>query len=98
MDVGPPYETAPVLELMLRFSYPLIVSGTTSNLFTTTGDINDYFYRLREEKFPSKKLFSTCWEFGTFGDSLPAVIPIGHAILLENCLVHFGASSEAVRN
>ena len=90
-------EPAPATELAKRFNYPLVVTGTTSNFYTTSGDINDYFYQLRDEKFPSKKLFSTCWEFGTFGDSIPAQIRIGRAYMLENRMFQFGARSEAVR-
>jgi hypothetical protein len=91
-------EPALASELMKRFNYPLIVSGTTSNFYTTTGDIGDYFYQLRDEKYPAKKLFSTCFEFGTFGDSILAQIRIGRAFMMENRMFQFGTKSEAARH
>ncbi len=90
-------EKATSAELVKRFNYPLIVAATPSEFYTTTGDITEYFYQLRDEKFPSKDLFATCFEFGTFGDSLPAQIRSLRATILENRLFQHGAKSEALR-
>ena len=81
-----------------RFNYPLIVAATPSDFYTVTGDITEYFYQLRDEKYPSKKLFATCFEFGTFGDSLPAQIRSMRATILENRLFQHGAKSDALRS
>ena len=35
----------------------------------TFGDTTDYFYRLARSKDSDKELYSTCFEFGTIGDS-----------------------------
>ena len=85
-------------ELARRFNYPLIVAATPSDFYTVTGDITEYFYQLRDEKYPSKKLFATCFEFGTFGDSLPAQIRSMRATILENRLFQHGAKSDALRS
>jgi hypothetical protein len=50
------------------------LAGASTDFYTVTGDITEYFYQMRDEKYPSKKLLDTCFEFGTFGDSLPAQI------------------------
>lgn len=85
-------------ELVERFKYPLIVAATPSDFYTVTGDITEHFYQLRDEKYPSKKLFATCFEFGTFGDSLPAQIRSMRATILENRLFQHGARSDALRS
>jgi hypothetical protein len=90
-------EPASSEDLIRRFNYPLIMAATPTDFYTTTGDISEFFYILRDEKFPSKKLFATCFEFGTFGDSLPAQIRSMRATILENRLFQFGAKKEALR-
>lgn len=90
-------EPASGSELVERFKYPLIVAATPSDFYTVTGDITEYFYQLRDEKYPSKKLFATCFEFGTFGDSLPAQIRSMRATILENRLFQHGAKTDALR-
>lgn len=84
-------------ELTRRFNYPLIVAATPSDFYTVSGDITEYFYRLRDEKYPSKKIFATCFEFGTFGSSLPKQIRSMRATILENRLFQFSAKSVAIR-
>ncbi|NWG35750.1 MAG: DUF2817 domain-containing protein [Chloroflexi bacterium] len=90
-------EPASGSELMRRFDYPLIVAATPSEFYTVTGDITEHIYRLRDEEYPSKKLFATCFEFGTFGASLAAQIRSMRVTILENRLFQFGAKSGALR-
>jgi hypothetical protein len=90
-------EQASAEELKRRFQYPLIVSATPAEFYIVTGDITDYFYRLRDEKYPRKKVFSTCLEFGTFGESLPAQIRSMRITILENRVHQFGARTEALK-
>ena len=85
-------------ELTRRFNYPLITAATPSDFYSVTGDITEYFYQLRDEKYPSKKIFATCFEFGTFGDSLPMQIRSMRITILENRLFQHGAKSDALRN
>lgn len=85
-------------ELTRRFKYPLIVAATPSDFYTVTGDITEYFYQLRDEKYPLKKIFAACFEFGTFGDSLPSQIRSMRATILENRLHQHGAKSETLRS
>lgn len=90
-------EQASAQEMMRRFNYPLIVAATPSEFYTVTGDITQYFYQLRDEKHPSKKLFATCFEFGTFGASLSAQIRSMRITILENRLHQFGAKSDVLK-
>ena len=91
-------ETATTAELKMRFNYPLILAAIPSDFYSMTGDIGEYFYQLREEKFPSKKLFATCFEFGTFGVSILDQIRSLRVTILENQLFQFGARTPAIRN
>ena len=91
-------EPASSQELTRRFKYPQIVAATPSDFYTVSGDITEYFYQLRDEKYPSKKLFATCFEFGTFGASLPMQIRSMRVTILENRLFQYGASSESLHS
>ena len=51
------------------FGYDNIIAYDSESFYPTTGDTTDYFYRLAESKNSDKNLFSTCFEFGTIGDS-----------------------------
>lgn len=90
-------EQASAEELKRRFNYPLILAANPSEFYIVTGDITEYFYQLRDEKYPSKKIFSTCFEFGTFGDSLPAQVRSMRATILENRLFQHGAKSDTLK-
>ena len=63
------YETMTEAETKKLFGYDYIISHDSESFYATTGDTTDYFYRLAEQKNSEKGLFSTCFEFGTIGDS-----------------------------
>ena len=51
------------------YGYDYIVAVDSDDFYPTTGDTNDYFYRLKNSMESDKELYSTCFEFGTIGDS-----------------------------
>ena len=63
------YETMTEAETKEAFGYDYVISHDSESFYATTGDTTDYFYRLAESKATDKTLFSTCFEFGTIGDS-----------------------------
>lgn len=63
------YETMTEAETQKAFGYEYVISHDSESFYATTGDTTDYFYRLAESKNSDKILFSTCFEFGTIGDS-----------------------------
>lgn len=63
------YETMTEAETIEAFRYDNVISFDSESFYATTGDTTDYFYRLAESKNTDKTLFSTCFEFGTIGDS-----------------------------
>lgn len=63
------YETMTEAETKKAFGYDYVISHDSESFYATTGDTTDFFYRLAEKKNTEKDLFSTCFEFGTIGDS-----------------------------
>ena len=63
------YETMTEAETIEAFGYDYVISHDSESFYATTGDTTDFFYRLAESKDTEKDLFSTCFEFGTLGDS-----------------------------
>ena len=51
------------------FGYDYIIATDSEDFYPTFGDTTDYFYRLKTSKNSDKELYSTCFEFGTIGDS-----------------------------
>ena len=63
------YETMNEAETKQAFGYEYVISHDSESFYATTGDTTDFFYRFAEKKNTEKELFSTCFEFGTIGDS-----------------------------
>lgn len=56
-------------EAVEMFGYDYIIAQDSEEFYVTYGDTTDYFYRLARSKESDKELYSTCFEFGTIGDS-----------------------------
>ena len=56
-------------EAKAMFDYDYIIATDSEDFYETFGDTTDYFYRLARSKNTDKELYSTCFEFGTIGDS-----------------------------
>jgi hypothetical protein len=82
-------------EFVKRFSYPWVVKSDPAEFYSIQGDMVDFVYTLVRNEFPGKRLYSTSFEFGTYGDSTLAVLRSLRAMILENQLHWFGASSGA---
>lgn len=63
------YDKMTEAETKKAFGYDYIIAHDSESFYATTGDTTDFFYRLADEKNTEKELFSTCFEFGTIGDS-----------------------------
>ena len=63
------FETMTEAQSKKAFGYDYVISHDSESFYATTGDTTDYFYRLAESMDSQKGLFSTCFEFGTVGDS-----------------------------
>ncbi len=56
-------------EAVKMFGYDYVIAQDSEEFYVTYGDTTDYFYRLARSKESDKELYSTCFEFGTIGDS-----------------------------
>lgn len=75
------YDTMTEEETKKAFSYDYIIAHDSESFYATTGDTTDYFYRLAESKNSDKELFSTCFEFGTIGDSfLDSILSLKYTV------------------
>ncbi len=63
------FDTMTEAETKAAFGYDYVIAHDSESFYATTGDTTDYFYRLAESKKTDKELYSTCFEFGTIGDS-----------------------------
>ena len=63
------YETMNEAESVAAFGYDHVIAYDSEAFYATPGDTTDYFYRLAEQKQTGAALYSTCFEFGTIGDS-----------------------------
>jgi hypothetical protein len=100
---GPRYQMSVIIspldpmtsdEVARKFSYPLVLKINAEEFYAISGDMAEYYYQLRNETFPEKRLFACGFEFGTFGDSLLARIRSLRAMIFENQLHWHGAKDE----
>ena len=56
-------------DAVAEIGYDYIIAQDSEEFYVTFGDTTDYFYRLARSKSSDKSLYSTCFEFGTIGDS-----------------------------
>ena len=60
---------------------PTRLTIPTEDFYETFGDTTDYFYRLAKSKNTDKDLYSTCFEFGTIGDSfLDSILSLKYTV------------------
>lgn len=88
----PPLDPLSSHEAMQKFNYPLVQKIDAQEFYAISGDMGEYVYRLRDAEFPQKNVFACGFEFGTFGNSLPALIRSLHITILENQLRQHGAA------
>jgi len=75
------FDTITEEESIKMFNYGTVIAVDSESFYPTTGDTTDYFYRLREAMGNDTGLFSTCFEFGTIGDSfLDSIISMKYTI------------------
>lgn len=75
------FETMSEAESVDLFGYDNIIAYDSESFYPTTGDTTDFYYRLHEQMGVDTSLFSTCFEFGTIGDSfLDSIISMKYTI------------------
>ena len=75
------FETINEKESQELFGYDNIIAYDSEAFYPTTGDTTDFYYRLNEKLGNETALFSTCFEFGTIGDSfIDSIISMKYTI------------------
>ena len=75
------FETMNEAESVELFGYNNVIAYDSEAFYPTTGDTTDYYYRLHEQMGVDTTLFSTCFEFGTIGDSfIDSIISMKYTI------------------
>ena len=64
--------------------------------YEVRGDMVDFVYMLRDREFPQTKLYSTAFEFGTFGESNWDKVRSLQAMVFENRLTWHGAANNRI--
>ena len=91
------FETMTEAESVELFGYDYIIANDSDDFYATTGDTTDFYYRLKESLDTDNSLFSTCFEFGTIGDSfLDSIISMKYTI--EENQNHWNPSKNAITN
>lgn len=91
------FETMSEAESVELFGYDYVIAYDSESFYPTTGDTTDYYYRLHEQMGVDTTLYSTCFEFGTIGDSfLDSIISMKYTI--EENQNHWYPSDNATTN
>ncbi|WP_202707973.1 M14 family metallopeptidase [Sporosalibacterium faouarense] len=90
-------ETRKSQDLVEKFSYPLVQKANLDEFYAIQGDMIDYFYRYMKENHKDKNYYGTCFEFGTFGDSLGASIKSLKTMIDENRLYFNSTKDEKAK-
>jgi hypothetical protein len=91
----PPADPISSAEASRKFTYPVVQKITAEEFYAIDGDMQEYYYRLRDGEYASKGLFACGFEFGTLGDSLLARIRSLRAMVFENQVHWHGARNDA---
>jgi hypothetical protein len=76
------------------FGYSPIVKTDKSSFYEIKGDMIDYIYK----KYKGKNYFySTCFEYGTYGEGLIGSIKTIKSLVVENQEWHYGSSNSKVK-
>ena len=91
------FETMTEAESVELFGYDYVIANDSEDFYATTGDTTDFYYRLKDKLGTDNTLFSTCFEFGTIGDSfLDSIISMKYTI--EENQNHWNPSSNETTN
>ena len=90
-------ETMNEAETKALFGYDNVISYDSESFYATTGDTTDFYYRLKDKMGADTTLFSTCFEFGTIGDSfLDSIISMKYTI--EENQNHWYPTTDKIMN
>ena len=93
--VHPTAQPGTSAEWARKLAYPRVVRTDPAEFYVILGDMTEYWYKARDERFPGREVYAAAFEFGTFGDSLLAEIRSLRATVLQNQLEVCGVANRA---
>jgi hypothetical protein len=84
-------------ECVQAYNYPQVAAATADEFYALQGDMIDYVYTLRDIEYPGTRLYSTSFEFGTFGNSPISDLRDLRTMIFENRLFWHGAKNDRIR-
>lgn len=94
--VNSKYEVDRTKQMKEEFSYPLILGLNKEDFYDIDGDMIEMIYQTHATLDSPARLYATCFEFGTLGDSLLKSIESLKAMILEHG-AHFVSQPDKVR-
>lgn len=86
-------EVESIGDLRNRLGYPHVVKSDDRDFYAMRGDMIDGLYDTARTEWHTARFYASTFEFGTFGDSLPALARSLQAMVHENQQHHHGARS-----
>ena len=94
--IDSPLEPRSSEQVQQDYNYPAVAAANPEEFYVIKGDMIDWVYKLRDYEYPDTKLYSTTFEFGTYGDSLWQSIRGLRSMIFENRLYWYGAGDSGV--
>lgn len=79
------------------YNYPVVLKTDPDAFYVIVGDMTAYLYRRSVQFSSPPAVVSTTFEFGTYGDSLSAIIRSLRAMIFENQVYFHGAGDDRIR-
>ena len=79
-----------------NIGYAPVVKSENSEFYAMSGDMIDFLYTLRNERFKDVKLYSATFEFGILGSSTTNEIESLFRAILRNKLRFYGSKNKEI--
>lgn len=80
-----------------KINYSPVVKTENSEFYAMSGDMIDFLYTLRNERFKNVNLYSASFEFGILGDSVASEIESLFRAILNNKLRFYGSTNASIK-
>jgi hypothetical protein len=90
------YEPRSSQKVARDYKYPAVAAANPEEFYALRGDMIDWIYQLRDHEYPDTRLYSTSFEFGTYGHSLWQDIRGLRTMIFENRLHWHGAKNKSI--
>lgn len=93
--VHSPFADIASSEYMMQSGYPRVLQANDAEFYQMKGDMVNYLYILKEKEYPEAQLYSSCFEFGCYGESILAEAKALWCLIFNNQMRHYGADKNS---